>query len=114
MLTTISSILKLSGVHSIKNIIRLNVTMLTIGKISEENHISLTTMLMNYALTGKLVPLLESMRKVAFCKLPVSAHMVGRNKSTTLSTTKQDLAQKLSAGKYTSALSIIMIKIVDW
>jgi len=65
MLTTISSISRLSGVLSTKSTTKLNVTMLTTGKILEENRTFSTTMLTSFAKIGKQVLSLESMKRVA-------------------------------------------------
>ena len=94
MLTTINFTSKLSGALLTKNIIKLSVTMLITGKISEENHISLTTMLTSFAQTGKPVHLLVNMKKVVFYKPPVFVLMDGKNKNITLFITRQDLALK--------------------
>jgi len=65
MLTSICFTLRLNGAPLTKSITKLSVTMLTTGKISDANLTFLTTMLMSYAKTGKLVHLSASMKKGA-------------------------------------------------
>jgi hypothetical protein len=82
-----------------------------IGKISEENHISLTIMPWNYVRIGRLVLSSVNMMKVAFFRQLVSSVMVGRSLSTILSTTKQSHARTRSVMVTLNALTIMVITI---
>lgn len=110
MPTTTSFILKPSGAHLTKSTIRPSAIMRITGKISEENLISLTTMHMSSVRTGKPVLLSESMKKVVSCRRLAWGPTVGKSKSTTPSTIRQDLALRLSAGKSINARSITLNK----
>lgn len=94
METSICSTSKQSGVLSTKNTIKLSVTMLTIGKISEENHNCLTIMPMNFVKIGKLALLSVSMKKAVYCKHHAYNVMVGKNRNIIHLTTKQSSVKK--------------------
>lgn len=113
MLISICSILKLNGVHSIRNITKHNAIMLIIGKTSEENPISSVITLLIYVLTGKLVHLSASMRKVAFFKLHALDATVGKNKNIILSTIRPSLVQNPSAEEICNVPFITARKTVE-
>lgn len=114
MQTTTSFTLRLSGAHLTKNTIRPSVIMRITGKISEENPISLTTMHMSSVRTGKPVLLSESMKKAVSYRQLAWDPMVGKSKSTTPSTIRQDLALRSSADKSINARSITLNKTGEW
>jgi len=68
MPTSICTTLRLNGVLSTKNTIRLNATTLITGKTSEGNPTFLSIRLMSFVKIGKLELSLANTRKVAFCK----------------------------------------------
>ena len=82
MLTFTCSISKLNGVHLIRIIINLNVSMLTIGKILEESLISLTMKKSNVH-NGKLRTSSKLMQMDAKTNIDANSHMDGKNKNIT-------------------------------
>lgn len=82
---SICSFLRLSGAHLIRNTTRLNVIMLTIGRILEENLIFTQTIsIARFVKIGKLGPSLASMKKDAIYRHPATSLMDGRSKNITL------------------------------
>lgn len=80
------------------------------GKTLEGSLISLNTMLLPFAKTGKLEHLSASTKKVAKCNQLAISLMDGKSKSTTRSFIRLSLVKILSAANKMSVLFITMTK----
>jgi hypothetical protein len=102
-----------SGAHLTRNITKLNVITLIIGKILEENLIFSISMQWSYAKIGKLVLLLLSMRKDVNYRLLVSNPMVGRNMNIILLIIRQKHAKTKNVALIWNVHSSMVTKIVE-
>jgi hypothetical protein len=89
MQISICSISKLSVAHLTRNTTKLSAFTIIIGRILDENLIFLRTIAINYARTGRQVPLLLNIKMDVLIWHHANAVMGGKNKTIILSYTRQ-------------------------